>query len=137
MGKPQIDTAASLDAAKEALERFLDVNVDPDGAHSFQHAGVPGAVQAVELADGLVVLSLTCVVPWDLPADASLFERLALRAGQGLFGTLGAVHTEHGLDVILRYAFPATGLESASLGTLLMLVISTASQLRSDLLAGT
>jgi hypothetical protein len=136
VGDTQVTTAASVEAAKEALERFLDVHVDPDGALSFQHAEVPGAVQAVELAEGLVVLSLTCVVAWDLPADSGMFERLALRAGQGLFGTLGAVRTERGLDVILRYAFPATGLESTALGTLLMLVISTASQLRSELLAG-
>jgi hypothetical protein len=127
-------TASSLDAAREALERFLDVRVDPDGALSFQHAEVPGALQAVELADGLVVLSLTCVVAWDLPADAAMYERLALRAGQGLFGTLGAVTTDRGLDVVLRYAFPSTSLESTALGTLLMLVISTASQLRSELL---
>ena len=51
----------------------------------------------------------------------------------GLFGTLGAVRTEHGVDVTLRYAFPATGMGVEPLGTLLMLVISTASQLRGEL----
>ena len=130
-----VSTAGSLAAVKEALERYLDVHVDDDGALSFQHADVPGAVQAVELAEGLVVLSLTCVVAWDLPADTDICEQLALRAGQGLFGTLGAVRTEHGVDVTLRYAFPATGLGPVPLGTLLMLVISTASQLRGELLA--
>lgn len=127
-------TAGSLDQAKEALERFLDVRVDDDGALSFRHADVPGALQAVELADGLVMLSLTCVVAWDLTDEPDLSEWLALRAGQGLFGTLGAVRTDQGIDVTLRYAFPATGLGTAPLGTLLMLVISTASQLRSELL---
>lgn len=136
MATTKISTGGSLDAAKEALERYLDVNVDDDGALSFRHADVPGALQAVELAEGLVMLSLTCVVAWDLPADSGVCERLALRAGQGLFGTLGAVRTDHGIDVTLRYAFPATGLGSAPLGTLLMLVISTASQLRTELLAG-
>lgn len=128
-----ISTSGSLDAVKEALERFLDVQVDSDGALSFRHADVPGAVQAVELAEGLVMLSLTCVVAWDLPGDSDLPERVALRAGEGLFGTLGAVRTDKGYDVILRYAFPATGLDPAALGTLLMLVISTASQLRGEL----
>jgi len=136
------NTAALLTLAKRALEQFLDVQVDDDGALTFQHAGVPGAVSAVQLAEGLVVLSLTCVVAWDLPPDAGpdaqggdLAARLALRAGEGLFGTLGAVRTERGYDVTLRYAFPAAGLDPAPLGTLLMLVISTASQLRSELLA--
>jgi len=129
------DASGFLGEVKEALERYLDVQVDDDGALSFRHADVPGAVQAVELSEGLVVLSLTCVVAWDLPADSDVCERLALRAGEGLFGTLGAVRTEHGVDVTLRYAFPATGLGPVPLGTLLMLVISTASQLRGELLA--
>lgn len=139
------NTAALLTSAKQALEQFLDVQVDDDGALTFQHAGVPGAVSAVQLAEGLVVLSLTCVVAWDVPpstggeADGEgegedVAARLALRAGEGMFGTLGAVRTERGYDVTLRYAFPAAGLEPTPLGTLLMLVISTASQLRSELL---
>jgi hypothetical protein len=127
-----VTTAGSLDTAREALERFLDVHVDDDGALSFRHADVAGAVQAVELIDGLVMLSLTCVVAWDLPADSDVCERVALRAGDGLFGTLGAVRTERGVDVTLRYAFPVTGLDTTPLGTLLMLVISTASQLRGE-----
>jgi hypothetical protein len=128
------NTAVLLTAAKAALEQFIDVKVDDDGALSFQHAGVPGAVQAVQLAEGLVVLSLTCVVAWDVPAGDDLAARLAMRAGEGLFGTLGVVRTQTGYDVTLRYVFPAAGLEPAALGTLLMLVISTASQLRSELL---
>lgn len=134
MATTEIGTASSLDAARKALERYLDVRIDDDGALSFRHAEVPGAVQAVELADGLVILSLTCVVAWDLPDEPDIYERVALRAGQGLFGTLGTVRTEHGVDVTLRYAFPAARLGTAPLGTLLMLVISTASKLRSELL---
>jgi hypothetical protein len=37
---------------------------------------------------------------------------------------------------MLRYTFPAAGLDTVPLGTLLMLVVSTASQVRSELLAG-
>jgi len=36
--------------------------------------------------------------------------------------------------VTLRYAFPAAGLDTVPLGTLLMLVVSTASQVRGELL---
>lgn len=129
-----MDTAELLANAQTALERYMEVNVDDDGALTFRHGDVPCAVQAVRLAEGLTVLSLTCVVAWDLPDDPSLAVAAAERAGQGLFGTLGVVHTESGLDVTLRYAFPADGMDPTPLGTLLMLVISTASQLRNDLL---
>ncbi|MGH4015031.1 MAG: hypothetical protein ACRDSL_14155 [Pseudonocardiaceae bacterium] len=129
-------TQELLDAARTALERYQDVEVDDDGALTFRHSEVPCAVQAVELAEGLVVLSLTCVVAWDLPAGGEIGERIATRAGQGLFGTLGQVRTDRGVDVTLRYAFPAAGLDTVPLGTLLMLVVSTASQVRGELLAG-
>ena len=124
-----------LVAAHTALERYQDVKVDDDGSLTFQHAKVPCAVQAVELAEGLAMLSLTCVVAWDVPDDGELAERVATRAGQGLFGTLGLVRTERGADVTLRYAFPAAGLATVPLGTLLMLVVSAASQVRGELLA--
>ncbi|MBV9058117.1 MAG: hypothetical protein JO296_16695 [Pseudonocardiales bacterium] len=123
-----------LEAARTALERFQDVRVDDDGSLTFQHSDVPCAVQAVELVEGLTMLSLTCVVAWDVVDDGELAERVATRAGQGLFGTLGIVRTERGADLMLRYAFPAAGLDSVPLGTLLMLVVSTASQVRGELL---
>jgi hypothetical protein len=129
-----VATQELLDAARAALERYQDVEVDDDGALTFRHSDVPCAVQAVELAEGLVVLSLTCVVAWDLPPDGDIGDRIATRAGQGLFGTLGQVRTDRGVDVTLRYTFPAAGLDTVPLGTLLMLVVSTASQVRGELL---
>lgn len=127
-------TAELLTAAKEALETYHEVSVDDDGALTLRHGDVPCAVQAMQLAEGLTVLSLTCVVAWDLPLSEKLAQSAAERAGQGLFGTLGVVRTERGMDVTLRYAFPAEGMEAQPLGTLLMLVVSTASQLRGELL---
>jgi hypothetical protein len=131
------DTAALLTSAREALERYLEVHVDDDGALTFSHADVPCVIQATRLAEGLTVLSLTCVVAWDLPDDPAIAASAAERAGQGLFGTLGVVRSEKGIDITLRYAFPAEGMEASPLGTLLMLVVSTASQLRGDLLGTT
>ncbi|EHR50106.1 hypothetical protein SacmaDRAFT_1838 [Saccharomonospora marina XMU15] len=127
-------TAELLTSARLALERFLEVRTDDDGTLTFSHADVPCVVQAMRLAEGLEVLSLTCVVAWDLPDEPTLAASVAERAGQGLFGTLGIVHTERGMDLTLRYAFPAQGLDATPLGTLLMLVVSTASQVRSELL---
>jgi hypothetical protein len=128
-----LSTADLLTKARVALEHFHDVHVDDDGALTFRHVDVPCAVQAMQLVDGLTVLSLTCVVAWDLPDDPTLAASAAERAGQGLFGTLGVVHTDRGMDVTLRYAFPADGVGEEALGTLLMLVVSTASQLRTEL----
>jgi hypothetical protein len=127
------DTAALLALARTSLERYLDVQDDRDGALVFTHADVPCVIQATQLAEGLTVLSLTCVVAWDLPSTKELAAIVAERAGDGLFGTLGLVRTDHGADVTLRYAFPAQGMRPAPLGTLLMLVISTASRLRVEL----
>jgi hypothetical protein len=126
-------SGAALEAARKALELFHDVSVDDDGALSFRHGDVPCAVQGMELAEGLTVLSLTVVVAWDLVGDVAVW--VAERAGQGLFGTLGVISSERGTDVMLRYAFPADGLEPEPLSTLLMLVVSTASQVRGELLS--
>ncbi|NIH84619.1 hypothetical protein [Amycolatopsis granulosa] len=133
MNTEAADTAELLNRARSALETYLEVHVDDDGALTFSHNGVPCVVQSTQLAEGLTVLSLTCVVGWDLPDDPAFAAKAAERAGQGLFGTLGVQHAERGLDLTLRYAFPAQGLEIPALGTLLMLVVSTASQLRSEL----
>ena len=129
-------TADLLTSARAALERYLEVRVDDDGALSFRHGEVPCAVQAVQLADGLAVLNLNCVVAWDVPPNEALAARIAERAGEGLFGTLGVIRTDRGMDVTLRYTFPAEGIGPAALGTLLMLVVSTASQVRADLSLG-
>ncbi len=125
--------ARMLDVARAALERYHDVQVDTDGALTFAHGGVVCAVQGVELDEGLPVLNLTCVVAWDLPPESDVPTRVALGVGEGLFGTPRVVRGERGWDVTLRYAFPAEGLAVGPLGTLLMLVVSTASQLREDL----
>ena len=122
-----------LDVAREALERFHDVQVDADGAITFAHGGVVCAVQGVELEEGLPVLNITCVVAWDLPLESDIPTRVALGAGEGLFGTPRVIRGEKGWDVTLRYAFPATGLDEKAMGTLLMLVVGNASALRTEL----
>lgn len=122
-----------LDVARTALERFHDVTVDDDGALTFAHGGVVCAVQGLELEEGLPVLNITCVVAWDLPIETDIPTRVALGAGEGLFGTPRVIRGENGWDVTLRYAFPAAGLEDKAMGTLLMLVVSSASSLRAEL----
>jgi hypothetical protein len=71
----------TLELARVALERYVEVAVDDDGAMTFRHGDVPCALQGLELAEGLPVLSLTCVVGWDLPRDEDIPARVGLRAG--------------------------------------------------------
>lgn len=125
--------AGMLDTAHRALERYVEVTVDPDGAITFRHGEVLCVLQGLELAEGLPVLNLTCVVAWDLPPERDVAAQVGRRAGEGLFGTLGAVRGTHGWDITLRYAFPAIGLAEQAMGTLLMLVVSNASTVRGEL----
>ncbi|QJY47250.1 hypothetical protein [Pseudonocardia broussonetiae] len=123
----------SLDVARKALENYHDVTVDDDGSLTFAHGGVLCVVQGMDLEEGLPVLNLMCVVAWDLPVEQDVPTRIALGAGEGLFGTPKVIRGEHGWDVTLRYAFPANGLDEKAMGTLLMLVVSSASGLRAEL----
>jgi hypothetical protein len=122
-----------LGIARQALERFHDVTADDDGALTFAHGGVVCALQGLELEEGLPVLNLTCVVAWDLPVESDVPTRVALGAGEGLFGTPRVIRGQNGWDVTLRYAFPASGLDEKAMGTLLMLVVSSASSMRAEL----
>jgi hypothetical protein len=128
--------AAMLDVARAALERYHEVRVDPDGALTFAHGGVVAFVQGTELEEGLPVLNLTCVVAWDLPFESDVPTRVALGAGEGLFGTPRVIRGTRGWDVTLRYAFPAAGLDEKAMGTLLMLVVGSASSMRAELTEG-
>lgn len=122
-----------LRVAQAALERFHDVEVGDDGAITFAHGGVLCVVQGMELEEGLPVLNLTCVVAWDLPVESDVPTRVAFGVGEGLFGTPRVIRGEVGWDVTLRYAFPAVGLAEQPMGTLLMLVVSSASSMRAEL----
>ena len=124
-----------LKIARAALERYHDVEVDEDGSVTFAHGGVVCAVQGVQLEEGLPVLNITCVVAWDLPPESDVPSRVALGVGEGLFGTPRVIRGERGWDVTLRYAFPAAGLDEKAMGTLLMLVVGSASSMRAELTA--
>ena len=127
---------ALLALAREALEGFVEVTVDDDGSLALQHAEVLAVLQAVALAPGLVVLSTTCVLAWDLPAGPRLTAS-ALAAGEAVqFGGIGVSERDGLADVTLRYAFPAAGMATDALRTLLLLVLSGASRARTDTLAG-
>ncbi|MEO9222716.1 MAG: hypothetical protein ABI251_13280 [Mycobacteriaceae bacterium] len=130
-----MSAAELLAAAHTALERYVEVLVDPDGVLAFVHAEMPCAVQSAELTEGLVVLSVTCVVLWELDRSSAL-NRAVVRVGADVqYGALGLLDDGERADVTLRYAFPAAGLNTDALGTMLLLVLSSASHARSELQA--
>ncbi|WP_220471714.1 hypothetical protein [Tomitella gaofuii] len=103
-----------------------------DGSVSFHFGGAPCAVHVAQIADGLEMVSVTCVVAWDVPDDERLGALLAAARERAQFGTLRAVAQGGGdsADVVLQYAFPGSGLADEPLRTLLLLVLGGAAEAR-------
>ncbi|MCP3801041.1 hypothetical protein NLX83_17400 [Allokutzneria sp. A3M-2-11 16] len=130
------NTAALLSHARGALETYHEVRVDDGGALFFEHSGIPWLVQAAQLAEGLVVLSLMCVVAVNLPDDAELALSAIDRASELPFGGTPVLSRNDGkMDLTLRYEFPAEGLSRDALGTLFGIMIGNSSKLRDSLSA--
>ncbi|MEU7769254.1 hypothetical protein AB0B25_29760 [Nocardia sp. NPDC049190] len=112
----------------------IDVRVESDGSLGFQYDGALCSLRAVNLAPGLDVLTLTCVLAWDRPLEPQLHKRVAERNNALQFGSLTVIGHGKLADVILRYTFPAAGLEDQALTTMLLLVLSNAGRARHGLL---
>ncbi|MEU7141139.1 YbjN domain-containing protein [Nocardia sp. NPDC046473] len=112
----------------------IDVRVDPEGSIGFEYEGSLCSLRAVRLAPGLDVLTLTCVLAWDRPVKAQLHKRVAERNNELQFGSLTVIVREKLADIILRYTFPAAGLDDQALATMLVLVLSGAGRARQGLL---
>jgi len=120
--------------AAAALSAFVDVALDEDGSIRFDHSGALCSLRAVTLAPGLDVLSLTSVLAWDRPPSATLDERVAERNADLQFGTISVIRQHEGADVVLRYTFPAGGLDDDALTTMLALVLTGVESSRRGLL---
>ncbi|WP_345499988.1 hypothetical protein [Nocardia callitridis] len=112
----------------------IEVRVEQDGSLGFAYEGVLSSLRAVSLAPGLDVLTLTCVLAWDRPLKPQLHKRVAERNNSLQFGSLTIIAREKLADVILRYTFPAAGLDDQALATMLVLVLSGAGKARQGLL---
>jgi hypothetical protein len=110
--------------AAAALSAFVDVTFDTDGSIRFDHSGALCSLRAVTLAPGLDVLSLTSVLAWDRPDSATLDARVAERNADLQFGAINVIRQPDGADVVLRYTFPAGGLDDDALTTMLALVLA-------------
>nr|WP_157391259.1 hypothetical protein [Nocardia terrae] len=116
------------------LERYgVDVR-EEEAALGFEYEGALCSLRAVNLSPGLDVLALMCILAWDRPLKPQLHKRVAERNATLQFGTLTVVSREKEADVILRYTFPAAGLEDEPLATILLLTLSGASRARQGLL---
>ncbi|WKY56138.1 hypothetical protein WGA77_28655 [Nocardia seriolae] len=116
------------------LKRYgVDVR-EEEGALGFEYEGALCSLRGVNLSPGLDVLALMCILAWDRPIKPQLHKRVAERNAALQFGTLTVISREKQADVILRYTFPAAGLEDEPLATILLLTLSGASRARQGLL---
>ncbi|WP_006241057.1 hypothetical protein [Mycolicibacterium tusciae] len=132
------------DRLAAVLEEVLQLNREDDGAITLHHDGTVASLRVVEIAEGLELVSLTQILAWDLPLDAKLRAAVADHAHNTLLGTVSLAtkggHTQvaagakrnskKAADVLLRYNFPAAGLTDDALRTLILMVLSTGSDVR-------
>jgi hypothetical protein len=121
--------------AGSLLAPLTDVEVKPDGSLGFVYGGALCSLRGMSLADGLDVLSLVCVLAWDLPAGDELCRSIVSGNDTLQFGTITVAEHDGQADVLLRCTFPAAGLADHALATMLFLVLSGADDSRRALLA--
>ena len=107
-----------------------------DGSLGFDYGAVPFALQVVTLTEGLDVVSLTGMLAWDLPLGDEVRARVASAAEALQFGSIHLIDRESLADVIVRYSFPAGGLDDTPLTTMLLLVLDGIAEAR-ETVAGT
>lgn len=115
------------------LAPFVELRTNEDGSVSFEYAGALCSLRAVTLSPGLDVLSLTAVLAWDRPLRAPLMKRVADRNNALQFGSITVIGNGKLADVVMRYTFPAAGLDDEALTTMLLLVLSGADRSRKGL----
>ncbi|OZC48676.1 hypothetical protein CH289_20100 [Rhodococcus sp. RS1C4] len=120
--------------AELALSQYATVVVGEEGSLGFDYAGALCSLRSVALSPGLEVLSLTAVLAWDRPLKAALHKKVADRNADSQFGSISVNVHEKSADVLLRYTFPASGLDDEALMTMLVLVLGGVEKAREGLL---
>ena len=129
------NTATALqERALAVLAPYVELRVNDDLSLGFEYAGALCSIRAVNLSPGLDVLSLTCVLAWDRPLKPALLKRVADRNDALQFGSITVIGNGKLADVMMRYTFPAAGLDDEALTTMLLLVLSGADRSRQGLL---
>jgi hypothetical protein len=125
------------------LDDIVPIQREDDGAVTVHHDETFASLRVVTIAEGLEMVSLTQILVWDLPVDSKVRNKIARHARDTLLGTVSLVEKSAGAnrnskkagDVLLRYNFPAAGLTDDALRTLILLVLTTGSDIRRDLTA--
>ena len=136
------------DRLATVLGEILPLTREDDGAITVHHDETFASLRVVEIAEGLELVSLNQILAWDLPLDAKLRATVADHAHNTLLGTVSLAaksghkevaagakrNSKKVADVLLRYNFPAAGLTDDALRTLILMVLSTGSDVRRDLI---
>lgn len=108
--------------------------VDDDGSVTVTHDGTFASLRTIEIADGLTMVWLIQMLAEDLPLTDDLRHRVAAQASKTMFGTVTLTEQPKNLaNVILRYIFPADGLDSRALQTLVLMVLDAGAEARQAL----
>ena len=112
------------DRLGDILAAVMSVDTEDDGSLTVRHDGTVASVRVVAIAEGLEMVSLTQMLAWDLPCDAELWRSVAALAHTTTLGTITLAEQAGGIaDVMLRYNFPAGGLDDRALQTLMLMVL--------------
>lgn len=120
---------ALVDRLGEVLAAVMSVETEDDDALTVRHDGTVASLRVVTIADGLEMVSLTQMLAWDLPNSAELRKSVAALANTTMLGTVTMAEQVGGTagdkaDVMLRYNFPAGGLDDRALQTLMLMVLA-------------
>jgi hypothetical protein len=118
-------------ALADVLSPVIGVQVEDDGALTLRHDGTFASLRTMQVAEGLELISLSQLLAWDLPLNAELRERVAAQANSAMFGTIALTERPGDVaDVMLRYNFPASGLDEQALQTLVLMVLAGGAEAR-------
>lgn len=109
----------------DVLAQVIPVQTEEDGALTVRHDGTFASLRTIQVTEGLDLISLSQLLARDLPLNSDLRERVAAQANSAMFGTIALTERPGDLaDVMLRYNFPAAGLDSSALQTLVLMVLA-------------
>ena len=115
---------------RQVLDGVVPVREEDDGALTVSHDGTLASLRVVGVADGLELISFSQILAWDVPLDRRIRARISEQARNVMFGTVTLIEKKRIGEVLLRYNFPGSGLTDEALRTLILMVLSTGSELR-------
>jgi hypothetical protein len=115
---------------KDVLKSAVPVTEEDDGALTVRHDGTLASLRVVSVAEGLELISLSQILAWDVPLDRQLRVKIAEQARNTMLGTVTLIEKKRIGEVLLRYNFPGAGLSDEALCTLILMVLSTGSDVR-------